>query len=118
METTITFEQIKPLFERAEQIAIAKYGSEPRFVQLQEDGEFKATWYSNYNGGEDDYEYIAFSEVLDADLDKLVAERLAKEEIQRKLNEERQRENEQRRKEQLEREEKQTYERLKKKFEV
>lgn len=117
MEMITDFGQIKPLFERAKQVAIAKYGSEPSIVVLREDGDFEATWFSRYSGGDDDKEYISFSEVLDANLDELVAERLAKQEIQRKISEDKQRERERLAKEQKERDERHTYEVLKRKFE-
>ena len=119
METTITAEQITTLFERAKQVAIAKWSREPDYIEMQEDGKFECTWtYGTYNSSEYNYKYITLEECRDAKLDVLVAERLEKERIKKETLAREQAEYERQKQERVLAEEKQQYERLKKKFET
>ena len=76
----ITTEDLKVIYDRAVQYHIAKYGSEPDSINIDENGGLTAET-SSYCCGSTEYDYEYFSvEDLSADLDELVEYRKRKEE--------------------------------------
>lgn len=69
----ITTELIETTYKRANQYAITKYGSEPAYIRIEEDG-FRAVWYGHYRDDDDDEEFFTV-DCLTEDLDKVAAQR-------------------------------------------
>lgn len=99
MEYQFTTEMIQALYDRAIQYSIAKYGSEPDRVRIEDDGQIRVTYEDNRPDSceSDNDDYWINAEDLGADLDKLAEERKERERLERIAREE------QRRKDQIER---------------
>lgn len=78
----ITTEDLKVLYERAEQYSIAKFGKNFERLHIDERGVLELRWSGYERGDDDNLEYVE-PEDLTQDLDILVAERKAKEEQER-----------------------------------
>ena len=94
----ITNDLLEKIYERLEQVFFAKTEYKPDTVQMYEGGSFycSKSWDVSYGGTEIEGLLITASDLnadLNADLDELVKERKAKEEIDRLHNEKRQKEN-------------------------
>lgn len=119
MEYQFTTEMIQALYDRAIQYSIAKYGSEPDRVRIEDGGQIRVTYedHGQYSCESDNDDYWINPEDLGADLDKLAEERKERERLQR-IEDEKRRE---RLKEQREKDEKERrriqYNKLKKEFE-
>ena len=112
----ITKDLLQTIYERANQYALTKYGSEPHSISLEADGTIAATWtYYRCGDTDTDTEYIS-AENLTEDLDAVAAERRKREEEERQkraaYEAEQKRLREQREKE----ERKRQYEKLKQEF--
>lgn len=85
----ITEELLRIIYERVEQVFIAKTGFKPDSIQMYDDGfSVSRSWNISYGGVETESEYITCEE-LNSDLDELIKDRKAKEEIERLENEKR-----------------------------
>jgi hypothetical protein len=112
----ITTELLQTLYNRANQFAITKYGSEPDSLSLQSDGTIEAKW-THYSrcGDESEYETIT-AEDLTADLDEVAEQRRKQEEEARIKREEYEKEQKRLREEREKNDRKRQYETLKKEF--
>lgn len=109
-------EELASLYERIKQVVIAKHGVTLDTIELEEDGNFRATR-TIYSYGEYNTDYYSVGlEELTADLDELVAERKEKERVARIETEERYKEQERLRLQRKEEEERREYRRLQDKF--
>ncbi len=113
----ITKELLQTIYERANQYAITKFGSEPHSLSLESDGTIAASW-THYHCGDSDTEteYIT-AENLTEDLDVIAAERRKKEEEAQLERKRKQLEEDQKRAEREKQNRKQQYQALKKEFE-
>lgn len=114
----ITNELLEKIYERLEQVFFAKTKCKPDNVQMYEDGSFycSKSWNVSYGGTETEGIHITADD-LNSDLDELIKERKAKEEIDRLHNEKKQKENEARYKKEQKEKRKAEYLKLKKEFE-
>lgn len=121
MEQNITTELLSVIYKRAMVYCIAAYGkdgNEPDELRLKDDGSFEAVWVPHYATciSEWEIEYFTIDKLTD-DLDKVYAERKAREaESARKRQIEREK-REQERIDMEKSERRQQYEKLKKEFE-
>jgi hypothetical protein len=83
----ITEELLKTIFERVEQVFIAKTGFKPDTIEMYDDGfNVSRSWNISYGGVETESEYIR-AEELNSDLDDIIKDRKEKEKIERLKNE-------------------------------
>lgn len=73
----ITTELLKTLYDRTHQYCIAKYGSQPDTIRIEDDGSL-CVIYDGYERGDEEYHYFS-PEELTSDLDALATERIEKE---------------------------------------
>lgn len=112
----ITEQLIETIYKRAMQYCVAKYGSEPNNIILN-DGSFSARWVTNCCGEySEDSEYFEVED-LTADLDVLYIERKAKEQAERLAAENERKKREHDRKQQDKERRRNEYIKLKKEFE-
>lgn len=99
------------------QYCVAKYGSEPNELHLEEDATFKAIYYHSGRGEHYEEEEFFYESCLTADLDAVYEERKKNEQQQREKQQKENAEREKLRKEIDKIERKRKYEELKKEFE-
>lgn len=108
-------EDLKILYNRAEQHSLAKFGSKFSQLHIDEDGQLKLMWWG-YERGDETYEYVNVED-LTQDLDVLVAERKKREAEEAAKRAEQKRLDDIKHQEYLKRQRKAQYLKLKQEFE-
>jgi len=112
----ITKELMETIYKRAEQYCVAKYGSEPDEIHIDEDGFCAVFGYTCCGEYNEDIEYFSV-DCLTANLDKVYEDRKKQEAEKQKKNEIERKKQEKIRKERELQKRKQEYLKLKKEFE-
>jgi hypothetical protein len=113
----ITTKLLETIYNRVEQIYLAKTNSTPDSIELTSNGDFycNESWSTSY-GGIDYRSEIVTAEDLTTDLDELIKIRKDKEEVERQEQEKRQKENNERYKQEEKIKRFAEFEKLKKEF--